>query len=66
MRTTAWPFLLRRPWIIRRQRGKADTFDEDDKRTIAEFYEHDHNDLYDDIMLFYTEKIKEYITRNDN
>ena len=53
-------------WIIRRQRGKADTFDEDDKRTIAEFYEHDHNDLYDDIMLFYTEKIKEYITRNDN
>lgn len=46
-------------WILRRQKGKADTFDENDKRTIVEFYEHDFNDVYDDIMFFYIEKIKE-------
>ena len=40
-------------WIERRSRGKADTTDENDKRTINEFYEYDKNDIYDDIILRY-------------
>lgn len=42
-------------YIERRSHGKADTEDESDKRTLAEFYEHDHNDIYDDIMLRYSD-----------
>lgn len=45
-------------WIVRRSRGKADTENIADKRTIEEFYEHDHNDVYDPIMLPYVEKLK--------
>lgn len=46
-------------WIVRRQIGKADSFDESNKRTIDEFYEHDFNDVYDNIMHFYIKEIKE-------
>lgn len=46
-------------WIERRSRGKADTTNDLDKRTLEEFYEHDHNDVYDPIMLRYVEKLKE-------
>lgn len=45
-------------WIERRSRGKADTADENDKRTLDEFYEHDENDVYDDIMLRYSEQLR--------
>ena len=45
-------------WIERRSRGKADTKDSDDRRTLEEFYAHDHNDVYDPIMLPYAEKLK--------
>lgn len=45
-------------WIERRSRGKADTMDLEDKRTMQEFYQHDHNDIYDPIMLRYVEMLK--------
>lgn len=45
-------------WIERRSRGKADTLDYNDRRTLEEFYEHDHNDVYDPIMLPYVEALK--------
>lgn len=45
-------------WIERRSRGKADTKDENDKRTLDEFYEHDENDVYDNIMLRYSKLLK--------
>lgn len=45
-------------WIERRSRGKADTTDSEDKRTMQEFYDHDHNDIYDPIMLPYVEELK--------
>lgn len=45
-------------WIERRSRGKADTTDETDRRTIEEFYAHDHNDIYDPIILPYIEDFK--------
>ena len=45
-------------WIIRRKNGKADTLNENDKRTIEEFYKHDNNDIYDDIMLKYSKLMK--------
>lgn len=46
-------------WIERRSKGKADTLNEQDKRTINEFYEHDKNDIYDDIILQYIGRIDE-------
>jgi len=46
-------------WIERRSRGKADTDDETDRRTLEEFDEHDHNEIYDPIMLRYVNKLKE-------
>lgn len=45
-------------WIERRSRGKADTFDDADKRTLDELYQHDHNEVYDPIMLPYAELLK--------
>ena len=45
-------------WMERRSRGKADTTDSDDKRTLEEFYAHDNNSVYDPIMLPYAEKLK--------
>ncbi|MCD7818866.1 MAG: glycosyltransferase family 92 protein, partial [Lachnospiraceae bacterium] len=46
-------------WIFRRSRGKADTTDETDKRTIDEFILHDNNDILDEIMIPYIPLIKE-------
>lgn len=45
-------------WIERRNRGKADTLDDADKRSLDEFYQHDHNEVYDPIMLPYAELLK--------
>lgn len=47
-------------WISRRSQGKAD-HDEgepDSRRTMEEFYIHDRNDVYDDLALRYSDKIK--------
>lgn len=46
-------------WIVRRSKGKADTVNDGDIRTLDEFFEHDHNDIYDPIMLPYVKKMKE-------
>jgi hypothetical protein len=48
-------------WIERRSRGKADTTDRNEKRSLDEFYEHDHNDIYDPIMLPYVKIIKKSV-----
>ena len=40
-------------WIKRRNQGQADRKNKNDVRTIDEFYEHDHNQVYDPIMLQY-------------
>lgn len=40
-------------WIERRNHGKVTSIDINDKRTIEEFYEHDNNDIIDDIMIKY-------------
>lgn len=45
-------------WIMRRSRGKADTMDDTDKRTLDEFYLHDNNDILDEIMMPYIPMIK--------
>ena len=45
-------------WIIRRSMGKADYKDRSQIRTLDEFMEHDNNDIYDDGMLFYVDKMK--------
>lgn len=45
-------------WIKRRSIGKADTKDNNDKRSIEEFIKHDRNEIYDPIMLKYVEKLK--------
>lgn len=38
--------------------GKADYKDRSQIRTLDEFMEHDNNDIYDDGMLFYVDKMK--------
>lgn len=45
-------------WISRRSKGKADTSDLMDVRSIKEFHEHDNNEVYDDIMLRYVDMLK--------
>lgn len=45
-------------WIKRRSFGMADHTD-DKKRTLKDFEEYDNNELYDDSMLYYVEKIKQ-------
>lgn len=45
-------------WLERRSRGKADTTNSQDVRTLEEFYAHDHNDVYDPIMLPYVAQMK--------
>jgi len=47
-------------WIKRRSmgRGAAKNNPEKFKRSIDEFYEHDHNDVYDDGMLYFVELLK--------
>lgn len=45
-------------WIERRKNGKADTEDDNDKRTMQEFYLHDNNDVFDPIMMKYVEKLR--------
>ena len=44
-------------WIERRSRRRSDCADDNNVRTMEEFYEHDHNDVYDPIMLPYVEKL---------
>lgn len=45
-------------WIKRRSIGKCDSKNpEKDKRTLDEFYRHDNNDIYDDSMLYYVNKL---------
>ena len=46
-------------WIERRNYGKVTSIDINDKRTIEEFYEHDNNDIYDDIMMKYARIMQE-------
>lgn len=46
-------------WIERRKQGKADYKDPLNVRSLDEFYLHDNNDIYDDGMLFYVEKMKQ-------
>lgn len=46
-------------WIVRRSMGKADYKDRSQIRTLQEFEEHDNNDIYDNGMLFYVDKMKE-------
>lgn len=43
-------------WIKRRSQGQADRKDANDLRTIDEFYEHDHNQVYDPIILRYVKE----------
>lgn len=45
-------------WIERRSRRRSDCADDNNIRTMEEFYEHDHNDVYDPIMLPYVEAVK--------
>ena len=47
-------------WVKRRSmgRGAAKKDPTKYKRSIEEFYEHDNNDVYDDGMLYFAEKIK--------
>lgn len=47
-------------WITRRALGKADK-GSDFIRNMDEFYRHDNNDIYDDIMLAYSNDIKDLI-----
>ena len=45
-------------WIKRRSMGTADSKNpEKSKRTLEEFYRHDNNDIYDDSMLYYVNKL---------
>ena len=45
-------------WIKRRSMGKADSNNpEANKRTLDEFYQHDNNDIYDESMLYYVNKL---------
>lgn len=46
-------------WIKRRALGKADAKDKTNVRSIEEFYAHDNNDVYDEIGLYWADKIKE-------
>jgi len=46
-------------WIERRSRRRSDCADDNNLRTLEEFYEHDHNEIYDPIMLRYVNKLKE-------
>lgn len=48
-------------WIERRSRGKADTTDQEDKRSLQEFEQHDHNEIYDPIMLPYVDNLKKKV-----
>ena len=43
-------------YIERRSLGRVDAIDK--YRPIEEFYSHDFNDVYDDSMLYYVEKMK--------
>lgn len=45
-------------WIKRRSLGKADSKDLNNIRTIDEFVQHDNNDIYDDEMLYYVQKMR--------
>ena len=45
-------------WIVRRSLGEADHKNGSDDRTIEEFYAHDNNDIYDDGMLEFVERMK--------
>ena len=45
-------------WIARRSRGKADTTDSEDRRTMQDFYQQEHNEIYDPILLPYAQMLK--------
>lgn len=45
-------------WIKRRSQGQVDRKDRNDIRTIDEFYEHDHNQVYDPIAFQYMTNTK--------
>lgn len=45
-------------WIERRKIGKADAKDRTEIRSLEDFKLHDNNDIYDDGMLYYLEKMK--------
>lgn len=51
-------------WITRRALGKADK-GRDHIRNLDEFYRHDNNDIYDDIMLAYSNDIKDILCNKD-
>lgn len=46
-------------WIERRKIGKADAKDRTKIRSLEEFQLHDNNDIFDDGMLYYVDKMKE-------
>lgn len=46
-------------WVERRKIGKADAKDRTKIRSLEEFKLHDNNDIYDDGMLYYVDKMKE-------
>ena len=46
-------------WIERRSRRRSDCADDNNIRTIQEFYQHDHHDIYDPIMLPYAKALRE-------
>ena len=45
-------------WIERRKIGKADAKDRTKIRSLEEFQLHDNNDIFDDGMLYYVDKMK--------
>lgn len=47
-------------WIIRRSMGKADYKDRSQIRSLQEFEEYDNNDIYDDGMLKYIDKMNDF------
>lgn len=51
----------REEWIRRRSMGRASIADANNKRTIQDFEKYDQNDIYDDLMLNYTAKIRRLV-----
>lgn len=47
-------------WIERRSRPRSDNPNDDQIRPMEEFFQYDENDVYDDIMLQYVDRVKSF------
>ncbi|MCR5294798.1 MAG: glycosyltransferase family 2 protein [Lachnospiraceae bacterium] len=54
----------REEWTLRRSAGMADKEDPNVRRTIEEFVRHDNNDIFDDSMRRYSERIGQVMRRD--